>query len=45
MLAIANKAKVPVVGVTETQPANVSFEDWMLSELNALDKALTGPSS
>ena len=45
MLAIADKAKVPVVGVTETQPANVSFEDWMLSELNALDKALTGPSS
>ncbi|MDI1342780.1 MAG: zinc ABC transporter substrate-binding protein, partial [Pseudolabrys sp.] len=45
MLAIANKAKVPVVGVTETQPANVSFEDWMLGELNALDKALTGPSS
>ena len=27
---IANKAKVPVVGVTETQPANVSFQDWML---------------
>jgi len=45
MLAIANKAKVPVVGVTETQPANVSFEDWMLGELDALDKALTGPSS
>jgi zinc/manganese transport system substrate-binding protein len=45
MLAIANKAKVPVVGVTETQPANISFEDWMLGELNALDKALTGPSS
>lgn len=45
MLAIAGKAKVPVVGVTETQPANVTFEDWMLGELNALDKALTGPSS
>lgn len=45
MLAIATKAKVPVVGVTETQPANVPFEDWMLGELDALDKALTGPSS
>lgn len=45
MLAIADKAKVPVVGVTETQPANVSFADWMLGELNALDKALTGPNS
>ncbi len=45
MLAIAAKAKVPVVGVTETQPANVSFQDWMLGELDALDKALTGPNS
>jgi len=45
MLAIAAKAKVPVVGVTETQPANVSFQDWMLGELDALDKTLTGPNS
>lgn len=45
MLAIAKKAKVPMVAVTETQPANVTFEDWMLGELNALDKALTGPNS
>jgi zinc/manganese transport system substrate-binding protein len=45
LLAIAGKAKVPVVGVTETQPANVSFQDWMLGELDALDKALTGPNS
>lgn len=45
LLAIANKAKVPVVAVTETQPADISFADWMLGELNALDKALAGPSS
>jgi zinc/manganese transport system substrate-binding protein len=45
LLAIAKKAKVPVVGVTETQPANTSFTDWMLGEMNALDKALTGPNS
>jgi|ERR1700688_499142 len=45
LLDIAKQAKVPVVGVTETQPANVSFQDWMLGELDALDKALTGPSS
>ena len=42
---IANKANVPVVGVTETQPANISFQDWILGQLDALDKALTGPSS
>jgi zinc/manganese transport system substrate-binding protein len=42
---IAGKAKVPVVGVTETMPANVSFHDWVLGELDALDKALSGPNS
>jgi len=45
LLAIARQAKVPVVGVTETQPANKSFHDWMLAQLDALDKALAGPSS
>ncbi len=42
---VAVKAKVPVVGVTETMPANVSFQDWILGELDALDKALGGPNS
>jgi len=45
LLDIAKAAKVPVVGITETQPANISFQDWMLSQLDAVDKALTGPSS
>jgi zinc/manganese transport system substrate-binding protein len=45
LLAIARTAKVPVVGITETQPANISFQDWMLGELDAVDKALTDPSS
>ena len=45
LLDIANKAKVPVVGVTETQPADLSFQDWMLAQLDALDRALSGPSS
>jgi zinc/manganese transport system substrate-binding protein len=42
---IAIRAKVPVVGVTETMPANVSFQDWVLGELDAVDKALSGPNS
>lgn len=42
---IAVKSKVPVVGVTETMPANTSFQDWILGELDALDKALSGPNS
>jgi zinc/manganese transport system substrate-binding protein len=45
LLGIAKAAKVPVVGVTETMPASVSFQDWMLGQLDAVDKALTGPSS
>ena len=43
LLDVAGKAKVPIVGITETQPANVSFGDWMVDELDAFDKALTGP--
>ena len=42
---IAGKAKVPVIGVTETMPPNVSFQDWVLGELDALDKALSEPNS
>jgi zinc/manganese transport system substrate-binding protein len=42
LLTIARTAKVPVVAVTETQPAGASFQDWMLGQLDALDKALTG---
>jgi zinc/manganese transport system substrate-binding protein len=42
---LANRSKVPVVGVSETMPPNTSFQDWLLGELDALDKALSGPSS
>ena len=45
MRDIASKAKVPVIGVTETMPANISFQDWVLGELDAVDKALSGPNS
>ena len=37
---IAKASKVPVVPVTETLPAGMHFQDWVLSELDALDKAL-----
>jgi zinc/manganese transport system substrate-binding protein len=43
--AIAVKAKVPVVGVSETMPPNVTFEDWVVGMLDALDKALSEPNS
>ena len=42
---VAREAKIPVVGITETMPANVAFQDWVLRELDALDKVLSGPNS
>jgi zinc/manganese transport system substrate-binding protein len=40
LLDIAKEAKVPVVGVTETEPADRSYQEWMLQQLTALDQAL-----
>ena len=45
LLAVAQKAKVPVIAVTETQPQGVTFTEWMLGELDSLDKALDGANS
>jgi zinc/manganese transport system substrate-binding protein len=45
LVDIAKENKIPVVGVTETQPADKSFADWMLSQLDALDKALDSQNS
>jgi len=42
---IARDAKIPVVGVTETEPAGTTYQDWMLGELKAVEAALSGPSS
>lgn len=40
MEKIAKAAKVPVVGATETEPAGKNYQAWMLSALDAVDKAL-----
>ena len=39
---LAQAANVPVVGITETMPAGMHVQDWLLSELDATDKALSG---
>lgn len=45
VLNIAKQANVPVVGVTETEPAGTTYQAWMLDQLNALDAALSrGPA-
>jgi len=38
----AKELGIPVVGVSETEPLGKTFQDWMLSQLNELDAALSG---
>ena len=45
LLAIAYGAGIPVVGVTETAPANTSYQDWIAQQLDAVAKALDGGAS
>jgi zinc/manganese transport system substrate-binding protein len=44
MLDIAQHAGIPVIGVTETQPTGVNYQDWMLVQLEELQKALADMS-
>jgi len=45
LVDLARASKIPVVGVTETCPPGLSFQSWMLDQLDAVEKALAGPSS
>ena len=40
MRALATDAGVPVVGVTETLPAGMSYQQWMMQQLDQLGRAL-----
>jgi len=40
MRKIAIDSDVPVVGATETEPPGMKYQAWILSELNAVDRAL-----
>ncbi|WP_233831922.1 metal ABC transporter solute-binding protein [Paraburkholderia sp. ZP32-5] len=40
MLKLAQQSKVPTMSVTETLPAGKTYQTWMLTQLDALDKAL-----
>ena len=42
LVEIARAAKVPVVGVSETEPAGKTYQGWMMQQLDALDHALAG---
>jgi len=45
LVDLARAANIPVVGVTETCPPGLSYQDWILRELDETAKALAGPSS
>ena len=45
LMQLAQSAKVPVVGVTETEPTGKTYQDWMMGQLDALQTALSAPSS
>jgi len=40
MRSIADEAGIPVVAITETLPPDETYAQWMLSQLDALDRAL-----
>ena len=43
LVQMAKDNGIPVVGVSETEPPNATYQTWMLGQLDALDKAL-GPT-
>ncbi len=40
LVDIARASKIPVVGVTETEPQGVSFQEWIMTELSDTETAL-----
>lgn len=40
MRDLAKQHKIPVVGAEETEPPGKTYQAWMASELDAVDKAL-----
>jgi zinc/manganese transport system substrate-binding protein len=42
---LAKESGVPVVGVSETEPPGIAYQDWMSGQLDALNKALSGEGS
>jgi zinc/manganese transport system substrate-binding protein len=42
MQGVARRYRIPIVGVTETEPTAQTYQRWMASELNHLAQALNG---
>ncbi len=44
LVDLARANGIPIVGVSETEPPNATYQAWMMGQLDALDKALAGPT-
>jgi zinc/manganese transport system substrate-binding protein len=42
LVELAKANGIPVVGVSETEPRGSTYQEWMMGQLNALDRALAG---
>jgi zinc/manganese transport system substrate-binding protein len=45
LVTLARKSRIPVVGITETAPPGLTYQQWMLNQLNDTERALAGPSA
>ena len=45
LVRIARQSKTPIVGVTETEPPGTNYQDWIMSELDAIAQALSDTPS
>jgi zinc/manganese transport system substrate-binding protein len=45
LMHIAQQSGIPIVGVSETEPLNSTYQAWMSSQLDALATALAKPGS
>jgi zinc/manganese transport system substrate-binding protein len=45
LVALGKANGIPVVGVSETEPRGSTYQDWMMGQLNALDRALSAGRS
>jgi zinc/manganese transport system substrate-binding protein len=45
LVAIAHQSSIPVVGVTETEPPNKTYQQWMTDQLGAVAQALANRPS
>jgi zinc/manganese transport system substrate-binding protein len=45
LVEVARASNIPVVGVTEIRPPDMTFQEWMQRELDASEHALASPSS